>query len=88
MFTAIVKRFVFEQREVGEHGQKLEPRLVYQVVNLKDEAGSRKAVRCWLPRGSEPAPGVSMGEWAWSSVEAFEPMVRKFGRGASEEPER
>ena len=87
MFTGIVKRFFFEQRDVDADGMKLDPRLDYKVINLSDGAGARKAVRCWLPRGCEPPPGVPLGEWAWPSVEAFEPLVRRFGRTHTEDPE-
>lgn len=86
MFTETVKRYVFEKREEVE-GKKLEPRLAYKVIQLKDPGGARKAVRCWIPRGCQPEPGVSEGEWAWPSVEAFEPLVRRFGHHRIEEGE-
>lgn len=84
MFTETVKRYVFEKRDEVD-GVKQEPRLTYKVIQLKDPGGARKAVRCWVPRGCKPDNGVTEGEWAWPSVEAFEPLVRRFGHYRSEE---
>lgn len=84
-FTETVKKHVFEYFERDETGQRLEPRLSYKVVNLKHENGARKAMRCWLPRGTGPLPGVSEGEWAAAAVEGFEREVARFGRHSSED---
>ncbi len=78
MFTEMVKRYSAET--LGDAHPSGEPPLKYKVISLKDPAGARKAVRCWIPRGCKPPNGVSEGEWAWPSVAAFEPLVRAFGR--------
>lgn len=87
-FTSIVKRFVFEFKDFDpETRQRLPPRLTYEVITLKSPDGPRKTVRCWVPRGCEPPNGVSRGEWAWPAVQAFEPLVRRFGRTRFDEEE-
>jgi hypothetical protein len=88
VFTKQCERHVLETVERNEEGARLDPRLRYKVVALKDDQGTRKAVRCWLPRGTGPLPGISEGEWAWSAVEAFELAVSRYGRShvSAEEP--
>jgi putative DNA primase/helicase len=80
-FTKTADRWVQERVDRDPRtGQRLEPRLTYKVVNLKDAMGSRKCVRCWLPRGTKPLNGVSEGEWAQGCIEAFEAALARFGR--------
>lgn len=78
MFTETVKRYSADS--VDDSGPTREPPLRYKVIGLKDPAGARKAVRCWIPRGCKPPKGVSEGEWAWPSVSAFESQVYGSGR--------
>lgn len=88
MFTDIVNRYAFEQREIDEQGNRLEPRLVKKVFQLRDPADTserRRACRCWVPRGCAPPDGIKEGGWAWAAVEAFEPQVRSYGRLRIEE---
>lgn len=81
-FTTAAKRWAMERVERDELNRKLGPCLTYKVVNLKlQEAGNgRKAVRCWIPRGAEPLNGVTEGEWAATSVDAFEVDLSGFLR--------
>lgn len=79
-FTKTVERAVLERIERDAAGKLLAPRLRYKVVQLKQDASTRKAVRCWLPRGLGPAEGMTEGEWAQQGVELFEPQVMRFGR--------
>lgn len=84
-FTKTADRWVQERLERDpETGERMEPRLTYKVVNLKDTMGARKSVRCWLPRGTGPQNGVSEGEWAASCVDAFEGPLSRFGRSQQE----
>lgn len=85
MFTKQAERYVIEQCERGPDGALLPPRLNYRVVALANDVGARRAVRCWLPSGTGPLPGVTVGEWANESVESFEAHVRRFGRGHLDE---
>lgn len=80
MFTENVKRFVFERIELDQDGQRMPPRLAYKVVALKHDTGPRKSMRCWLPRGTGPADGVSEGVWAASCVDSFEQRAAGYGR--------
>lgn len=83
MFTDVVQRYVIEQREHDDQGRRLDPRLMKKVIQLKDaqDASSRRrACRCWVPRGCAPPDGATEGQWANDSIEAFEPVVRRFGR--------
>lgn len=81
IFTRSVDRWVKErvQRD-SVTGRFDQPRLTYKQVALKDEAANRKTVRCWLPTGVGPMAGISEGEWAHESVQAFEDDLRKFCR--------
>ena len=77
-FTAEVQRWLREHQGVDGDG----PALVYKVVQLHDVSG-RKAVRCWLPRGTAPPPGLSEGMWAAYSVRSFEDVLRDYLRDIS-----
>lgn len=80
-FTETVKRHVNERvHRHPETGERLPPKLAYKVVMLKHEAGPRKAMRCWIPRGSEPPEGISEGEWAGEAVEKFDHLAARYGR--------
>lgn len=81
-FTTNAKRWALERVERDELGQRKEPCLAYKVINLdRQAAGSgRKAVRCWLPRGTGPLNGVSEGAWAAESIDAFELALSRFLR--------
>lgn len=79
-FTKTMERFIFERVERDGDGNRLPPALAYKQINLKHESGHRKTVRCWVPRGAEPPAGVTEGEWACASIDAFERDVSRFGR--------
>jgi putative DNA primase/helicase len=90
-FTTAAKRWALERVERDELQRTLEPCLTYKVINLSNQETSsgRKAVRCWLPRGAGPLNGVTEGEWAASSVDAFEADLNRFLRtreGSEESP--
>ncbi len=76
-FTRDAERYSLEQVE-HEGGRRLAPRLTVKVVRLKHSNDDRKAVRCWVPRDLDPPDGVSEGEWAAGSVDAFEQVLRAF----------
>ena len=85
-FTKGAERWVLERNERDPHtGQRLEPRLVYKVVAFKDPAGGRKAMRCWLPRGTGPRDGMAEGEWAVDCTRTFEPALQRFARAYRED---
>ena len=84
MFTESVRRHVFERVERDGAGAKLATRLNYKVIALKHDTGPRKSMRCWLPRGAGPLPGVSEGEWAADCVNSFEAAAARFGRSQHE----
>lgn len=77
-FTAEVQRWLREHQGVTDDG----PALVYKVVQLHDTTG-RRAVRCWLPRGTAPPEGVSEGVWAADSVRSFENVLHGYVRDIS-----
>lgn len=80
-FTTSAKRWAMERIDKDDSNRKLEPCLTYKVVNLKAQtSGMRKAERCWIPRGAGPLNGVSEGEWAAASVDAFEHDLNAFVR--------
>ncbi len=87
-FTKTVERHVFEQRETDQDGKRLLPALLYKQIGLKHEAGPRKTVRCWVPRGTGPVNGLSEGEWAAECIDAFEAKVSAFGRAHRAEEDR
>lgn len=87
MFTENVKRHVYERIERDDQGKRREPRLTYKVIALKADTGPRKAMRCWLPRGTGPLNGISEGEWAADCVKTFEQAVSSYGRGHQEDEE-
>lgn len=80
LFTGQVERWINERVGRDASGRREPPALVYKVVALKDAVGNRKSVRCWLPTGSGPAEGVTEGEWAAASVDAFDADVDRFCR--------
>lgn len=85
-FTRTAERHVLER--VQHHPDtkaKLPPKLTYKIVMLKHEVGPRKAVRCWLPRGTAPPEGVTEGEWVASAVDSFEAHSARYGRAAQHE---
>ena len=75
IFTSAVQRWLAERSTVSVDG----PELVYKVVQLHETDG-RRAVRCWLPRGTGPVSGVSEGAWAADSVASFENVLRDYSR--------
>lgn len=79
-FTKNAERYIIERLERDATGARLPPRLTYKVVQLRDaeKTNGRKAVRCWLPRGSGPREGVTEGQWAAESVEEFEKSLNRF----------
>lgn len=81
-FTRTVERHVAEHVERDEQGRRLPPRLIYKQINLKEELGPRKTVRCWLPRGTGPLNGVTEGEWAAACINNFDAKLAAFGRRA------
>lgn len=76
-FTESLKRWVNEHAALSDDG----PRLVYKVVALADEDG-RRAVRCWLPTGTGPLPGVSEGAWAADSVRSYEHALHAYAKAS------
>jgi putative DNA primase/helicase len=80
LFTGQVERWINERVGWDASGRREQPVLVYKVVALKDAVGNRKSVRCWLPTGAGPAEGVTEGEWAAASVDAFDADVDRFCR--------
>jgi hypothetical protein len=86
-FTTDAKRWALERVEYDDQKRKLPPCLAYTVATPSTRDGPRKSVRCWLPRGTGPLSGVSLGDWAWESVEAFELPLGRFLRrhGASDD---
>lgn len=81
VFTNEAKRWAIERIEHDEKGARLDPVLVYKVVTPPaDAAGNRKSIRCWLPRGTGPVNGISEGQWAKDSVDAFEAALSRFLR--------
>jgi len=80
-FTQTAQRHALERvQRHPESGERLPPKLAYKVVMLKHETGPRKAVRCWIPRGSAPLEGISEGEWAAAQVDSFETTAARYGR--------
>jgi len=87
-FTQTATRHVLERvQRHPESGERLPPKLAYKVVMLKHEIGPRKAMRCWIPRGTAPPDGVSEGEWAAAAVESFELTASRYGRLSAHEDE-
>lgn len=81
-FTRDAERYALERQDAQArtHG----PVLTYKVVQLVKPGGGRKAMRCWLPRGTGPRDGVSEGEWAADCVDSFEETLRRFMRRGDE----
>jgi putative DNA primase/helicase len=90
-FTTAAKRWALERIDRDELNRPMEPRLSYKVVSLanQDTVSGRKSVRCWIPRGCAPLNGVTEGEWAAGSIDAFELDLGRFLRsreGSDGEP--
>ena len=80
-FTKTVERHLFERVDLDmQTGERLAPALTYKVAQMKHNTGPRKAVRCWLPRGTAPEPGQTEGEWVAAAVDAFEALAGRYGR--------
>jgi hypothetical protein len=77
-FTSEVGRWIKEHSGGDPNGG----RLIYKVVQLHGADG-RRAVRCWLPRGTGPADGQSEGAWAADGLESFEATLRDYTRSIS-----
>lgn len=89
MFTRTVERYVRERVEVDPGTRKRrEPALTYKPVAVRDAEGdgTRKTVRCWIPRGCNPPAGITEGEWAWGCMQSFDDVARTFGRSTDEGP--
>jgi hypothetical protein len=56
------------------------PAFIYKVVQLHQQDGGRKAVRCWLPSGTGPVGDISEGKWAAEAVADFEQCLRAYRR--------
>lgn len=77
-FSSSAKRYVAERVDRGPSGERLDPCLEYRVVQLRDPLGERRADRCWIPRGCGPLNGITLGEWAATSIDAFEVPLRRY----------
>jgi len=84
-FTKTMERYAFERIDRDEQGARLPPALTYKQISVMHATGPRKTMRCWVPRGCEPPNGVTEGEWAAASIDAFDSVVRGFGRAADVE---
>lgn len=86
-FTAEVNRWVSESRRRGPDGTFPVPRLSYKPIALCEPGSRRKTVRCFIPEGCAPLPGVREGEWAWEAVRNFDNELWKFmgRRGAGDD---
>lgn len=84
LFTRQVERWVRERVARDAQGRLEPPRLAYKQVALKPpptaRITNRKTVRCWLPGDTGPLPGVTEGEWAHESVQAFEKDLYSYCR--------
>lgn len=81
VFTLEAKRWAIERVERDPGGHRLDPVLENKVVSLPGEPGeTRRSMRAWLPRGTGPQEGVSIGAWAKASIEAFELPLGRFLR--------
>ncbi len=75
-FTTEVQRWLREHAGVDEEG----PAITYKVVQLEEAVG-RRAVRCWMPRGTGRTDTYpTEGAWAAESVRAFEAVLRDYLR--------
>jgi putative DNA primase/helicase len=84
-FTLEAERYVLEHVERDEKGRRVEPRLTYKMVQLQ-RAGltERKSARCWIPRGTGPKEGITVGAWVAACVDSFEPVLERFLRRTGE----
>lgn len=89
MFTRTVERYVRERVDADpQTGRRREPALTYKPVAVRDADGdgTRKTVRCWIPRGCEPPPDTTEGVWVARCMASFEDATRSFGRSTDEMP--
>lgn len=88
-FSTELNRWARERVRRGDDGQLGQPALTFKMVALRDDSNHRRTVRCWIPAGTGPLPGVTEGEWAATGVKAFEDDLRRFmrSRGASQDDE-
>ena len=86
-FTSLAKRWALERVERDAAGERLAPKLEYRVIQVKSEVAEngRRAMRCWLPRGTGPLNGVTWGEWASDAVQAFELPLGRYLRTRRED---
>ncbi|WP_377153323.1 primase-helicase family protein [Roseateles sp. UC29_93] len=85
-FTQQARKFVDERIEVSADGVRQAPLFDYKVIQTRAGPSSpRKAMRCWIPRGCRPPEGTTEGEWAGSSIDSFQTVVRNFLRAADGE---
>jgi putative DNA primase/helicase len=85
-FTEEVNRWAQENSGKDDSGRRLPPLMECKVVQHKDAVGHRRAIRTWLPRGTGPVNGVTLGEWAFESAEQFQAALSAFcGSRMSEE---
>lgn len=87
LFTRQVERWVRERVARDAQGRMEPPRLTYKQVALKPpptaKLTNRKTVRCWLPGDTGPLAGITEGEWAFESVQAFEQDLYRYCRQRS-----
>ena len=60
-------------------------KLLSDSVRLDAEVNGRSWLRVWVMAGTGPPDGVSKGQWARESIEAFEDALRRFGEGQAQE---
>lgn len=83
-FTADVHRWA---EEVSPRdpvtGKRAAPALVCKPVHHVETNKPRRCIRTWLPAGAKLPEGVSLGQWAFDSAQAFEQDLHVFCRGGS-----
>lgn len=80
-FTTDFGRWVRERVRRDEQGRLQQPAMIYKVVALPANEGSAKrCVRCWLPAGTGPLPGLTEGAWAADAIDTFERDLSRFAR--------
>lgn len=77
-FTEDVNRWAQENAGKDDAGRRLPPLMECKVVQHKDAVGHRRAIRTWLPRGTGPKDGATLGEWAFESAEKFQAALNAF----------
>jgi hypothetical protein len=58
-------------------GKAAGDQLECKVVNVPHDRG-RKSARCWLPQGTGPTEGVSLGSFVGDAIAAFEDDLRRY----------